>query len=83
MSKVIMGVLLKERQETAKEFQELLTEYGSIINTRLGVHKAAENTSSRQGLIIIEFIDDADEGIEKFEKELRGFENITVKKMEF
>lgn len=83
MSKVIMGVLLKERQDTAKEFQELLTEYGGIIKTRLGVHKAAENSNSRQGLILLEFIDDAGGEINNFEKELQVFENIETQKMVF
>lgn len=83
MSKVIMGVSLQQRQETAKAVQELLTKYGCFIKTRLGVHKASKDLCSEQGLIILEFVDDADDEAKKMEKELLMVENVTVKKMEF
>lgn len=83
MSKTIMGIQLQQRQETAKDVQDLLTKYGCFINTRLGVHQASHNSCSSQGLIILEFIDDADKEANELEKALSDMGNVVVKKMEF
>jgi len=83
MAKVIMGIQLQHRQETATEVQNLLTKYGCFIKTRLGVHQAAENECSKQGLIILEFMDKADKEVAEFEKEIATIDNVIVKKMEF
>lgn len=83
MSKTIMGIQLQQRQETAKEVQDLLTKYGCFIKTRLGVHQAAKDSCSAQGLIILEFIDNADKEVYEVEKALSAMENVVVKKMEF
>jgi hypothetical protein len=83
MAKVIMGVSLQQRQETAKAVQELLTKYGCFIKTRLGVHQASKDLCSEQGLIILEFVDDAEDEAIKMENELLKIENVVVKKMEF
>ena len=83
MSKIIMGIQLDQRRETAKEVQDLLTEYGCFIKTRLGVHQASADSCSEQGLIILEFIDRADKEVYEMEKSLSGINNVVVKKMEF
>jgi hypothetical protein len=83
MSKTIMGIQLKQRQETAKEVQNLLTKYGCSIKTRLGVHQATADSCSAQGLIILEFLDDSDKEVHEMEKALSELNNVIVKKMEF
>jgi len=83
MSKIIMGIQLIQRQEIAKEVQDILTKYGCIIKTRLGVHQASEDSCSEAGLIILEFLDGANNQVHKMEEELNKIGNITVKKMEF
>lgn len=83
MSKIIMGIQLDKRRETAKEVQDLLTKYGCFIKTRLGVHQASSDSCSEQGLIILEFIDRADKEVYELEESLSGINNVVVKKMEF
>ncbi len=83
MSKIIMGIQLQQRNETATGVQNLLTKYGCFIKTRLGVHQASEDSCSEQGLIILEFMDNAHKEANELEKELNEIKSIVVKKMEF
>lgn len=83
MSKIIMGVQLKKRMDTAPQFQELLSEYGCIINTRLGVHQTSEDFCSENGLIILEFRENTDKQVGEFEVKLKALDGVIVKKMEF
>lgn len=83
MSKIIMGIQLKDRQGAAGEVQDVLTKFGCSIKTRLGVHSADEVSCSAQGIIILEFIEGVDDQIKELEKELSKISNVVVKKMEF
>jgi len=83
MSKIIMGIQLQQRHETATGVQDLLTKYGCYIKTRLGVHQAAEDSCSEQGLIILEFINKADKEANELEVALLDIQGVVVKKMEF
>lgn len=83
MSKVIMGIQLQQRHETATKVQELLTEYGCFIKTRLGVHHASADSCSELGLIILEFTDEADKEAYQLEAELTEINGVVVKKMAF
>lgn len=83
MSKIIMGIQLKDRHEKAKDLQDILTQYGCYIKTRLGVHNASKNACSEKGLIILEFIDDAGDKARELEKEINDLGSVVIKKMEF
>jgi len=83
MSKIIMGFVLKDRVNKASAVQELLTSYGCEINTRIGLHVASADTCSPQGLILLEFIDDAEDQAAEFEKKLKEIANVDVQKMIF
>lgn len=83
MSKIIMGIQLKERAENAPKVQELLTKHGCSINTRIGLHNASNDSCSPQGLILLEFIDGATEEAASLEKELSKFDCAVIKRMEF
>lgn len=83
MSKVIMGIELKERMTGAVRVQELLSSYGCSIGTRLGLHEAAPDACSRSGLILLEFIEGAEKDAAALEKELSGLDGVIVKAMTF
>jgi hypothetical protein len=83
MAKVIMGIQLNRRQEDAKQVQELLTRSGCSITTRLGLHGATKDSCSPRGLILLEFVEGADEEIAALETELAKFDSVDVKKMVF
>lgn len=84
MSKIIMGVLMQQRRDTATAVQSLLTEYGCFIRTRLGLHQASADACSEQGLLILEFIDGSEEEAKELEKALTKIDDtVVVRKMEF
>ena len=80
MSKVIMGIQLLERTEDSTDFQSILSRYGNIIHTRIGLH-AAESDSS--GIIVLDFVDNAEAKIEKLQKELSEIDEVKIQKMVF
>lgn len=55
----IIGVKLNDRYTSSTKFQEILTEFGCFIKTRLGLHATDPNTCYPFGIIILEVIDDA------------------------
>lgn len=77
----VMGVRLDNRTQTAVNFQRILTDYGCIIKTRLGLHETTSNTCSPNGLILMEIIDD--EKAKEFERELCKIEGIEIQVMKF
>ena len=83
MSKIVMGIKLNERIEDAANFQSILTKYGCNIGTRLGLHVATADSCSPVGLILLEFIDDADDQAKKFEEEVKSVCKADIQKMQF
>lgn len=83
MSKTIIGFVLHDRIKTASKVQELLTKFGCDINTRLGLHVASDDECSRDGLILLEFVDNADKAVKEFEKELKDIAEVDLQKMVF
>lgn len=77
----IMGVRLDNRLETAVEFQKVLTKFGCIIKTRLGLHEVAGTACAHNGIILLELIDD-NEAI-KFENELCEIPGLEIQIMKF
>jgi len=54
MAKTILLVLVGKRQETAVKVQQVLTAWGCIIKTRLGIHDGIMDKCSDEGLLILE-----------------------------
>lgn len=81
MRTIIMAIKVGNRNEAASEVQHLLTEYGCIIKTRLGLHSRGESCSS-QGLIILELSLDNKKEIEELEGNLKLIETVSSNKME-
>ena len=80
METSIMALTIDHRVAKAPVIQTILTKYGCIIKTRLGLHEANEESCSERGLIILHVSSDASE-IEKLEKDLNIVEGVTVKYM--
>lgn len=77
----IMGVRLDNRIETAVEFQKVLTQFGCIIKTRLGLHEVSENKCAHNGIVLLEIIND-EEGV-TFENELKKISGLEIQHMKF
>ncbi|HWQ82487.1 MAG TPA: hypothetical protein VN514_09475 [Ignavibacteria bacterium] len=54
MSKTVLLILVGNRKDAAVEVQKVLTAWGCLIKTRLGIHDGILDDCSEQGLIILE-----------------------------
>jgi hypothetical protein len=54
----IIGIPINDRKEEAIKLQEILTEYGCKIKTRIGLHDMGEYKCLNYGIVIIEVTDD-------------------------
>ena len=80
MSKIIMGIQLLERTEESTDFQSIISRYGNIIQTRIGLHETAVDSS---GIIVLDLVDNTDSKVENLEKELSEIGDINIQKMIF
>lgn len=78
---IILGIKLNQRQETSREFQEILTQFGCSIRTRIGLHRIELFNCAESGIILLEIIND--EVIERLEKKLLTIDEIEIQKMVF
>ncbi len=77
----IIGIRLDNRLETATELQKVLTDFGCIIKTRLGLHEVSDKLCAHNGIILLEIIND-DEAI-KLQDELKKVNGIELQLMYF
>jgi hypothetical protein len=61
MEKTILVILIGKRKETAVNVQKILTEWGCIIKTRLGLHDGVLENCTNQGLLICELVGSIEE----------------------
>ncbi len=54
MTKTVLLVLIGNRKESAVEVQKVLTAWGCLIKTRLGIHDGILDNCSDAGLLILE-----------------------------
>ena len=77
----IIGIKISNRLERAVSVQEIMTKYGCIIKTRIGLHEEINGQCSPRGLILLEIIND-EESI-KIANELCDIEEIEIQQMKF
>jgi hypothetical protein len=79
---IVLGVHITERAQHVPRVQELFTEYGCSIKTRMGLHTVSENFCSPNGLILLEMAGPEQPIFELVEK-LQAMEGIEVQRMIF
>jgi hypothetical protein len=79
---IILGVHITDRIHHVKGVQEILTEYGCNIKTRLGLHDVDEKYCSPNGLLILELVGEQDKCRQLAEK-LGALEGVEIKEMVF
>lgn len=77
----IIGIKISNRLESAVSVQEILTKFGCIIKTRIGLHEEINGQCSPKGLILLEIIDDAQAA--DITQELCDIEEIEIQQMQF
>ena len=53
---IIVGVHITDRLENAVKVQQVLTEYGGNIKTRLGLHEVTGQKPNLNGLVLLEMV---------------------------
>jgi hypothetical protein len=81
-SHIVLGVHITGRAQHVPRVQDLFTEYGCSIKTRLGLHDVSESFCSPNGLILLEMAGPA-EPILELEQKLQALEGVDVQKMVF
>ncbi len=77
----IVVLSLGKRHAEAVTLQGVLTQWGCIIRTRLGIHGAVGSSCSDRGLIILEVVSTAAQKA-KFLKDLRRVPALKVKSVD-
>ena len=77
---ILFAIHITERLKNALKVQKVLTEYGKLIKTRLGLHEIEQKLS---GLLILEMVSGSDTLCEAMLKKLEKIEGIAVQKVTF
>jgi hypothetical protein len=56
MERTVLLVSLNDRKQTAVTFQKILTDWGCMVKTRLGIHDGVLNKCSNSGLVILDIV---------------------------
>ncbi len=77
----ILGINISNRLQSAIAVQEVLTKFGCVIKTRIGLHEEINGQCSPKGLILLEIIDDI-KAID-VANQLCDIEEIEIQQMKF
>jgi len=56
IKKTLLLILVNMRKESVASVQKILTDWGCIVKTRLGIHDGVLDNCSDSGLIILELV---------------------------
>lgn len=81
MTKTILVILVSRRRESAVSVQQVLTDFGCIIKTRLGIHDGVLDRCSDSGLIVLEVVGEDRQKAELSDR-LQAIPGISAKRVE-
>ena len=81
MKKNILLVLIGNRKEEAVKVQQILTGWGCLIKTRLGIHDGVLDNCSDSGLLILELVG-SDEQNRKIARKLSLLHGVSSRLVE-
>ena len=80
MKKTVMVVLISHRHDAAARVQAVLTGWGCMIKTRLGIHEGVQENCSENGLIFLDLV--GEEGkLDELERKLNVLKGVSAKMM--
>lgn len=80
--RLILGVHLTNRMSEASKVQQLFTDYGCNIRTRLGLHNVSDDFCDSKGLVLLEMFGE-DAKCEELASKLAAITGVEVQRMEF
>ncbi len=75
MARNILCILVGKRKETAVNVQKILTAWGCLIKTRLGLHDGTLENCTESGLIILELVGE-EEKIQELSRKLELLDDV-------
>lgn len=81
MKKSVLLVLIGDRKDYAVNVQKVLTGWGCIIKTRLGIHDGVLDDCSNQGLLMMELAGTQEQN-EELTRKLTLVKGVTAKLVE-
>lgn len=79
---IILGVHITDRTKNVAMVQQVLSEFGCFIKTRLGLHETTDDFCSPNGLLLLEMLDD-DRQVTGLTHRLKEIEGVEVQQMVF
>ncbi len=79
---LIVAIHITDRLSEVAQVQTILTEFGSIVKTRLGLHNVSDSFDGPGGIIILELLDQKDEMSAMADK-LNALTGVEVKEIVF
>jgi len=73
----IVAIMVHHRGETALKVQQILTGWGCMITTRLGLHEGVLEDCTQTGLIIVEMVGES-EKIDEFTRKLNLIKGVNA-----
>ncbi len=81
IKKTVMVVLISKRHDAAAKVQSVLTGWGCVIKTRLGIHEGVEDNCSENGLLFLDLVGEQEKLVE-LERKLNLFDGVTARKID-
>lgn len=78
----VVGIHITNRVKHVPSVQNVLTNFGCFIKTRLGLHETSDSSCSPNGLLIVELLG-GNGKVDEFTKALTDIEGVEVKTMIF
>jgi hypothetical protein len=78
MAKDVLLILVDHRNDAAVQVQKVLTGWGCLIKTRLGLHADVLDNCSEQGLIFLELVGEEEKHAE-LERKLNLVSGVSAK----
>ncbi len=75
--RTIVALIILNRDDVAVKVQKLLTAWGCMIKTRLGIHDGVLDNCTQTGLLILEMVGE-DDKIKEFVRKLNLIKGVTA-----
>jgi hypothetical protein len=76
----VVAMLISTRSETAVNVQKILTGWGCMIKTRLGIHDGVLDNCTQTGLVLLEMVGE-DAKIDEFLRKLKLVKGVSAKRI--
>jgi hypothetical protein len=80
MSKTVMVVLISHRNDAAAKVQAVLTGWGCMIKTRLGIHEGVQENCTEKGLLFLDLVGDPVK-LEELERKMNVIKGVSAQKI--